>query len=63
MNGAILDRQGKQVEITDLNSALIQAKEAVQFHRRKTGIKYPEVAKDWEHILHELQKIKKSNAQ
>lgn len=58
MTGAILDRQGKQLNFEDLDEYLQYANEAVMFHRRKVGIKFPEAQKDWEHIQNELQKLK-----
>jgi hypothetical protein len=67
----ILSRQGKEIEVTDLNAALQEAKEAVRWHDNRKKLKsgpgyqdydnvlyFPEAHKDWEHTLLELEKIK-----
>lgn len=59
IKATILDRQGNLQEVTDLDAALKQAENANHFHTHHKGLQFPDAKKDWEHILLELQKIKK----
>lgn len=65
----ILNRQGEQVEVTDLKAAIQQAKDAIKFLKAKERAKRtnsdeitcPEALEDWKHDLLELEKIALKN--
>lgn len=61
----IMDINGLEVEVTDLEKAIIQAKQGVTFNETKieihktdqTEIVFPEALKYWQHALLELEKV------
>lgn len=68
MKTFITDINGKKIEVTDLDEAINQAEAAVHWHQKEKKEKqhnplvfyFPEAHKQWEHILSELLKLKKS---
>jgi len=67
----ILDLDGKEVEVTDLKTAIEQCKGAVAFHvdcikkhaKNKNEVMFKGLKEYWEHSLFELEKIALKNPQ
>lgn len=61
MEAVILDIHGRQIAIENIEEMIEYSKEAIDWLRNKEGLKFPESQKEWEHILHECEKIQLRN--
>jgi hypothetical protein len=53
----ITNRQGRKVQVTDINLAIRYCKQAIHWNKTKEGIEHPEALADFEHDLSELKKL------
>lgn len=60
----VQDRQGRLVEVTDLEDAIKQCKEGIFFHdmkeRRNDSLQFPEAKKDYEYLLRQLEGVERN---
>lgn len=54
----ITNRQGRKVQVSDINLAIRYCEQAIKWNKEKEGIQYPDALADFEHDLRELKKQK-----